>query len=41
VLSETSSHAPASIEDVLAADQAARELARSVIGRQAASHVGA
>jgi 1-deoxy-D-xylulose-5-phosphate reductoisomerase len=35
VLMETSSHAPASIHDVLAADEAARSCARSVIARQA------
>jgi 1-deoxy-D-xylulose-5-phosphate reductoisomerase len=36
VLTETSSQAPASIEDVLAADEAARACARNVISRQAA-----
>jgi 1-deoxy-D-xylulose-5-phosphate reductoisomerase len=39
VLSETSTHAPASIEDVLKADEAARECAREVIVRQAATVV--
>jgi 1-deoxy-D-xylulose-5-phosphate reductoisomerase len=37
VLTETSSPAPASIEDVLAADEAARECARSLIARHAVS----
>ena len=37
VLNATSSHAPASIQDVLAADEAARECARGVIARHAAS----
>jgi 1-deoxy-D-xylulose-5-phosphate reductoisomerase len=37
VLIETSTHVPTSIEDVLAADEAARVCAQSVIGRQAAS----
>ncbi|MGP8259539.1 MAG: 1-deoxy-D-xylulose-5-phosphate reductoisomerase [Acidobacteriaceae bacterium] len=36
VLNATPSHAPASIEDVLAADEAARAFARSVIARHAA-----
>ncbi len=36
VLSDTSCDAPASIQDVLAADEAARECARSVIARHAA-----
>jgi 1-deoxy-D-xylulose-5-phosphate reductoisomerase len=35
VLAETSSRVPASIQDVLAADEAARACARSVIGRHA------
>ena len=39
VLSETSSRVPASIEDVLTADQEARERARNVISRHAASAV--
>ena len=37
VLAETSSRVPTSIKDVLAADEAARECARSVIGRGAPS----
>jgi len=37
VLNATSSHAPASIQDVLAEDEAARECARGVIARHAAS----
>jgi 1-deoxy-D-xylulose-5-phosphate reductoisomerase len=37
VLKETSSHAPTSIQDVLAADEAARSCARSVISRHANS----
>jgi 1-deoxy-D-xylulose-5-phosphate reductoisomerase len=37
VLRETSSHAPASIKDVLAADEAARACARTVISRHATS----
>jgi len=41
VLAETPSHVPASIKDVLAADQAARERARSVIGRHSTSTIGA
>jgi 1-deoxy-D-xylulose-5-phosphate reductoisomerase len=41
VLTATSSHAPASIEDVLAADEAARLCARNVISRHAASEVRA
>jgi len=36
VLSDTSCEAPASIQDVLAADEAARAYARSVIARHAA-----
>ena len=39
VLNETPTHAPASIEDVLKADEAARECAREVIVRQAATVV--
>jgi 1-deoxy-D-xylulose-5-phosphate reductoisomerase len=35
VLAETPPHAPASIQDVLSADQTARVCARSIIGRQA------
>jgi 1-deoxy-D-xylulose-5-phosphate reductoisomerase len=35
VLSETSPHAPASIKDVLAADEAARACAREIVARQA------
>ncbi len=41
VLAETSSSVPASIEDVLAADETARECARCVIGRYATSSVSA
>jgi 1-deoxy-D-xylulose-5-phosphate reductoisomerase len=37
VLAETPSHAPASIQDVLAADEAARVCARNVIARQASA----
>ncbi len=37
VLTETSTHVPASIQDVLAADEAARERARAAIGRFAAA----
>jgi 1-deoxy-D-xylulose-5-phosphate reductoisomerase len=39
VLIETSSHVPASIQEVLAADEAARTCARSAISRHAASEV--
>jgi len=39
VLSQTPPHAPASIEDVLKADEAARVCAREVIVRQAATVV--
>ncbi len=38
VLSETTAHAPASINDVLAADKAARECARSIIAHHTARH---
>jgi 1-deoxy-D-xylulose-5-phosphate reductoisomerase len=41
VLAETSSRVPASIKDVLAADEAARVCARSVITRHAASSISA
>jgi 1-deoxy-D-xylulose-5-phosphate reductoisomerase len=37
VLSETSTHAPASIQDVLLADEAARVCARGIVARQAVS----
>jgi 1-deoxy-D-xylulose-5-phosphate reductoisomerase len=39
VLSQTTAHAPASIKDVLAADQAARECARSIIAHPTARHL--
>jgi 1-deoxy-D-xylulose-5-phosphate reductoisomerase len=39
VLSETPSHVPASIQDVLTADEAARECARNIISRQSESAV--
>jgi 1-deoxy-D-xylulose-5-phosphate reductoisomerase len=38
VLGETTASAPASIEDVLAADQAARECARNIIAHHTARH---
>ena len=41
VLAETSSRVPASIKDVLAADEAARDCARSVIGRHATASLRA
>ena len=41
VLAETPAHAPASIKDVLAADETARECARSVIGRRSTFPVNA
>ena len=41
VLAETSAHAPASIKDVLAADEAARECARSVIAHGTRSSIRA
>jgi 1-deoxy-D-xylulose-5-phosphate reductoisomerase len=41
VLAETPARVPASIQDVLAADEEARECARNVIGRHATSAIGA
>jgi 1-deoxy-D-xylulose-5-phosphate reductoisomerase len=41
VLAKTASRVPASIQDVLDADQAARTCARNVIGRHATSSISA
>jgi 1-deoxy-D-xylulose-5-phosphate reductoisomerase len=41
VLTETPAQSPASIEDVLVADRAARERARSIISRQSKSSISA